>query len=115
MLKALDGYPAPGATSVKYSWTGDYFGPASYVQPGETIPASFFGMTGIEFITVSGNSQSGTYTVRPAFAANSAPGETRAPVFSTVQLQWLTAATGAQAGAGTNLSAENVRMMVVGI
>lgn len=115
MFKALDGYPAPGAMSVKYQWAGDYFGPASYAQPGETVPASLFGMTGIESITVVGNSQSGTYTVRPALAANSVPGETRAPVFPSVQMQWLVAATGAQVTAGTNLSGEVVRIVVVGI
>lgn len=115
MIKSLDGYPAPGAMTVKYQWAGDYFGPASYVQPGDNITAAMFGMTGIEAVFVVGNSESTTYTVRPQLAANSAAAEVRAPVFATVQLQWLVAATGAQVAGATNLSAEVVRIIVVGI
>jgi hypothetical protein len=104
----------------------DWTGPASYVPVvnnsanplapptgGQAINAANFGLAtpNIEGIFVVGSSISGTYTVQ-AFqyaAYNQGQGN------NTWLLRWIVAATGAEVGAGVNLSAEIVRLVAFGL
>lgn len=93
-----------------------YAGPASYtsVVPGtppagptggQTIDATRFGLKYIEFI-MGGMDESGTYLV---FAAAGNPATAQ-----TYTLIWITANTGAQVAATTNLSTFKVRLTAIG-
>jgi hypothetical protein len=96
----------------------DISGPASYVQVvtgatpsgGQSITAAMFGLgAGMEGVEPIAASTTGTYEV----VAIQAP-------FLTGQnnpnwiLRWIVSATGAEAGAATNLSAEQVRLRAFG-
>jgi hypothetical protein len=100
----------------------DIAGPASYVQVtngtpptgptgGQAIGPSNFGLVaGLEGIDLVGGSTSGTYIVTPFQS-------TVQNLYSNNQnwlLRWSVAATGAEVAAGTNLSAEYVRLIAFG-
>lgn len=91
----------------------DHTGPASYITGGETFPAqsSFggpnsLGLSGLNFVS-SGHTESGTYYVVPVFGGKGA-------IKGTIKLVWYVTATGAQVASAVNLSAEVVRLLVVG-
>lgn len=100
----------------------DWAGPASYTQVvngvapalptgGQAIGNANFGLgAGLEGIIVVGSSISGTYTVQAFQLTNYNQGFGN----TTWILRWITAATGAEASALANLSAEIVRLIGFG-
>lgn len=106
----------------KYMLVVDHFGPASYPTGGETITAAQYGIGGIDFIdstndinqgTVqyTGVSFSGTYYVDIKLATTTAPGGS----VSSLKAQWFVVATGAEVANTTNLSAEKIRLRIMGV
>ncbi len=103
----------------------DHYGPTSYTvitpgtppaQPtgGDSISAKACGLVQIEAVIVLGDS-SGTYGGRafcPAASRTGAPSGQGGSATS-VPLQWITSATGAEVGA-VNLSAVALRIVVIG-
>jgi hypothetical protein len=115
MLKPLDGYPAAAASSAKRQWAGDYFGPANYQQPGETVPVASLALMGFEYAIPAALSQSNNYYAKVIYPAASGVNETRAPTYANMTLQWYYAANNVQVANNSNLSAEVTRLVVVGI
>lgn len=86
----------------------DYTGPASYVTGGVTVGASAFGLSsGLYCVIPMDLSVSGTFYLRVFSIA--------APKAKSVKIKWFTAATNAEVGNGTNLSAEKVRILAFGV
>lgn len=86
----------------------DYTGPASYVTGGVTVSSSAFGLsTGVYGIWPMDLTVSGTFYIR-VFSVPS-------PKKNSVKIKWFTAATNAEVGNGTNLSAEKVRVLGLGV
>lgn len=91
-------------------------GPASYVQVvtgsppsgGQTVNATDMGLKSIESVGDISLSDDGQYICFPLFISNPSRPTT------SFRLMWITAAGGAEAGGGTNLSARSVRMRVTG-
>jgi hypothetical protein len=102
----------------------DWAGPASYVQVvvgtgtpptsptgGQAISNTAFGLSaGLEGIDIIGGSQSGTYSV-DVFQANSYNQGQPNPNWI---IRWTVNATGAEVGAGVNLSQELIRLRAFG-
>lgn len=89
----------------------DHTGPASYVTGGETLGTPTYGGSNVlgtrGYTYVSGGmTNSGTYRVDCLYGGSG--------VRSQVKLRWTVVATGAQVAATTNLSAETVRLLVIG-
>jgi len=93
-------------------------GPASYVQVvngvapsgGQAIDNTTFGLSaGLEGVEAVGASSTGTYEV----TAIMAPFSPLVPVNKWI-LRWVVQSTGAEAGAGVNLSAETIRLRAFG-
>jgi hypothetical protein len=86
----------------------DLTGPVSYVTGGVTIGASAFGLSsGLYAVLPMDLTVSGTFYIRIFSVA--------APKAKSVKIMWFTAATNAQVGNGTNLSAEKVRVVAFGV
>lgn len=86
----------------------DLTGPVSYVTGGVTISASAFGLSsGLYFVSPMDLTVSGTFYLR-VFSPSAAK-------VKTVKIKWFTAATNAEVGNGTNLSAEKVRVFALGV
>lgn len=83
----------------------DISGSASYVQGGDTLSPPSFGFNSYIWSLTGGVSQSGTYFVIGR-ALNSG--------YSQFQLVWYVSSTGAEVGAGVDLSAETVRVAAIG-
>jgi hypothetical protein len=94
-------------------------GPSSYTQitpgtpptGGQTLNAKDVGLGTIDFV-FPGTSDNGTYIVYPIWTTQSAgvkPGQA-----TSVQLMWITAATGAQVSGATNLSGRSVKLFIRG-
>jgi hypothetical protein len=96
---------------------GDYFGNNNYQQGGDKTYASDWGLSGIEHFGVqSGRSASGTYSVVVYPPANSSnANESVASTYNNVTLKWLYAANGVEVANNTNLSAESLRVFVIGV
>ena len=92
-------------------------GPASYtvitpgtpLSGGQLVPASAFGLQNIVAAWPVSNSNDGTYAVHVFLSPYEKGGSS-----TSIALQWLTAATGAEVAGATNLSARTVRIMAVG-
>lgn len=96
-------------------------GPASYTQMtagpvagGDTLQAVEGGLKHIDFVA-GGLSDSGTYRVEcvPA-AANPSTNKQAASSATTYVLRWVVVGTGSQAASELDLSAETVRLRVIG-
>jgi len=86
----------------------DLTGPLSYVTGGVTISASALGLSsGLYFVSPMDLSVSGTFYLR-VFSIS-------APKAKTFKVKWFTAATNVEVGNGTNLSAEKVRVLALGV
>ena len=83
----------------------DISGSASYVQGGDALSPQSFGFNSYIWSLTGAVSQSGTYFVL---------GRALSSGFSQFQLVWFVTATGAEVGAGVNLSAETVRIAAIG-
>jgi hypothetical protein len=90
----------------------DHTGPASYVTGGETFPAqstfggpNSLGLSGV-YWSSGGLTESGNYIVVPIFGGG-------AGVHGTIKLKWYSA-IGTEVTAATNLSAEKIRLLVIG-
>ena len=88
----------------------DHSGPSSYAAGGETINASDVGMGGLDRISASQYSMSGTYSVVVLY-----PALANAISVTSVKLAWYVVGTGAQVTNGTDLSAEHIRMEAWGV
>jgi len=94
---------------------GEYFvaargitGPASYTTGGVLISATRFGLlTKLALVIPETLSASGTYFVKILRTGTGTN-------VNTVLVQWFVQSTGAQVANGTSLSAESVRIMVIG-
>lgn len=107
----------------KYVWQGLHFGPTSYTTGGETFSAATLGWGGLEFVLADNMGQaavnsvsmvvplstSRTYFVGITFAT------TATGVVASVTIKWFVVATGAEVANATNLSAESVRLLAVGV
>lgn len=90
---------------------GNAGGPLTSPSGGQAITPSNFGLVaGLEGIDVISGSTSGTYTVDAFQATAYQSGSNN----STWLLRWNNSVTGAEAGAGTNLSGEMVRLRSFG-
>ena len=120
MSRPLDGYPDSwGATKASVL---PHTGPASYTQlvpgtppaaatGGDRIQAVSAGLKWIDFV-VGGLSDSGVYRVETVPAGRSGGPQGQQKTYYT--LRWVVVATGAEAAALLNLSAEVVRLLVIG-
>jgi hypothetical protein len=100
--------PAVGLASDLNLKLSDYTGPASYLTGGVTVGASVFGLSsGLYFVSPMDLTVSGTFYVRIFSIA--------APKAKNVKIKWFTAATNAEVGNGTNLSAEKLRVLAFGV
>lgn len=103
--------------------TVDHYGPTSYTTGGETWPSvnpnqvtggpnSLGEASVINILGLSGVTESGTYEVTPVFGG-------KGSIKSNIKLKWRYAIAsagtiGAEVSAGTNLSAEVIRLSVLG-
>jgi hypothetical protein len=110
----LNGFPAQGIGDRVISVV-DHKGPASYASVvtgappsgGDSLTAAECGMKYIEAV-FAGLSDDGTYNVEASPTVSGGGAATSAV------LMWITANTGAQVGAATNLSARTIRCLVIG-
>ena len=118
--KTLTGYPIPGALSTRTVSIIQHVGPNPYAPVvvaapstgGDPITAATFGLKTIEAL-IGGISDNGQYEVVPVFTNTNTSAQAAAGGQTTVNLQWRTAATGAEAGA-IDLSARTVRLTAIG-
>lgn len=111
-----DGYPAPGAASIRNDWRGDHFGPNnSYQANGYTLYAKDLGMAGIELCQFSAFSQSGNYYARAFFPPNSGNNEPRAIPPPSITVKWYSANGTEATNNNTALGAECVQLFASGI
>lgn len=115
-----DQYPGP-TWPVKEQWVGDHFGPGAsantgnYATGGYNLSSSALGFPGgFEWVQMS-YAQSGNYFARALYPANSGNTESRAVTFANVNIQWFYANNSAQVANNTDLSAECVRLLAIGI
>ena len=118
MSPALDGYPTPWGASFASVIT--LSGPASYVQftaPStggqdvRSLPEA--GPKTVDF-AIGGSSDDGTHRVEVVhYEAGAVPGGGTL-ANATFVLKWYVIATGAEVGAGVDISAQIVRVLVVG-
>jgi hypothetical protein len=114
--KVVKGYPTVFGN--RGACVADHTGPASYVtwtgtSGGQTLngankPVNEFGLRGLDMVIPVGISVSGTYYVKAQFLAGNGGAQTQCT------LVWYTVSGNAQPSAATNLSAETVRLFVVG-
>lgn len=120
MSRPLDGFPT-SLGSNRASVNG-ITGPSSYTQivpgtppavatGGQSINAQLFGMKYFDYV-VAGLSDSAVYRVECIPGARSGLGPKGAT--TTYTLRWVVVATGAEAAAELDLSAEIVRILAVG-
>src|ERR1700722_14376868 len=107
--------PASGRNKII---TVDHYGPASYTTGGETWPSvnpnqvtggpnSLGEASVINILGGGGVTESGTYYVVPIYGGNGA-------IKSNIKLKWYVLATDVQVAAAVNLSAEVIRLSVLG-
>src|ERR1017187_8956391 len=91
----------------------DHYGPASYVTGGEVWPPQSVyggpnsaGLSGVQWVN-GGTTESGTYRVVPIFGGN-------ASNKGSILLKWITISNNTEVAAAVNLSAEVIRLLVVG-
>jgi hypothetical protein len=98
--------------------TTDHYGPSNYKTGGETWPSvnpnqvtggpNSLGMASVgNILSAGGVTQSGTYYIVPIFGGKGSNN-------STVKIKWYVVATDAEVAAAVNLSAEVIRLSVLG-
>lgn len=98
--------------------TVDHYGPTSYTTGGETWPSvnpnqvtggpnSLGEASVINILNGSGFSESGNYRIVPVYGG-------KGTIKSNIKLIWYVASTGVQVAAAVNLSAEVIRLSVLG-
>ena len=93
----FDGYPAPGAASIKNDWRGVHFGPNNtYQAGGYNMTAQELGMTSIEMAQHADFSQSGNYYIRFTFPLKDGNNETRAIPAPYINVKWYIASNGTE-------------------
>jgi hypothetical protein len=107
----------------KKAWQGAHFGPASYTTGGETLSASTFGWGGFELVLAANHggatvdsipmivplSISQNYFVGITFSTSASGAQ------ASVTIKWYVTSTGAEVANATNLSAEKVRLLAIGV
>ena len=106
MDQPLSGYPS--FTSNKRMLVTNHFGPTSYTTGGETVAIRPLGMGGADWVGQWANSLSGLYYGMIFLPAKLGP-------VSQVTIQWFEFAGGGEVANGTNLSAETLRLAVIGV
>lgn len=120
--KPFAGYDTPGFGN-KRSWQGGHMGPASYATGGETLSAASFGWGGFEWVAADNQgvatvnstpvvvplALSTTYFVGITFATTAKGPQAK------VTIKWYVTSTGAEVSNATDLSAEEVRLMLIGV
>jgi hypothetical protein len=103
----LPGYPR--AIGGQLWVVADHYGPASYTTNGESIPAPPLRLSGIDWVNLPNPavSASGTYSVSLGYASVGLP-------VAAVTMRWYVLATGLEVANGFDLSAETIRMQVIG-
>lgn len=89
----------------------DHAGPASYTTGGETISPFPYGMTGIDFINLPNPAVSVSQNYQVVLVW---PTGQNGLSLSSIKMMWIVLSTGLEVAASTNLSAERVRMQVIG-
>ena len=91
----------------------DHYGPSSYTTNGEVWPTqspfggpNSAGLSGVQWVN-GGTSESGTYRIVPIFGGS-------ASNKGTIKLKWITISNNTEVANGTNLSAEYIRLLVIG-
>ena len=122
-IKVLPGYETVWGN--KKSAIIDYNGLKSYATGGDTFSAAQMGWGGFDVVeavwsnqltvnavpTVVNATISTTYFVAVSIATTSAPGN----AVAKVTVKWFVTSTGAEVGAGVDLSAEYVRLRLIGV
>ena len=92
----------------------DHYGPTSYVTGGEVWPPqsvyggpNSVGLNGVQSLVIPPATESGTYRVIPIYGGN-------ASNKGSVTLKWITISTNTEVVAAVNLSAEVIRILVIG-
>lgn len=85
----------------------DHDGPASYTTGGETIQAAALGFKRIAYIGGGVGSAGGANFIVPFLLGKG--------MRTSFKLGWNVQATGAEVAAATNLSADSVKLLVVGL
>lgn len=85
---------------------GDYSGPTSYVQGGDTVSRKQFGFENSIITLIGSLDQSQTYRLEPKPVQNDV---------TAWRLVWTVLATGAEAGANVNLSGFTGRLSAIGV
>lgn len=98
----------------KFMWIGDMFGPANYQAGGASIQARALGLSGFEWFSCAAGSSSGNYYVSALYPGGSSNNESRPVTAGSINVQWYSA-NGVEVPNGTNLSAEQTRLMTIGI
>jgi hypothetical protein len=107
--------PLPGYSVIgnKYIAALEHKGPAVYATGGETITAAQLGWGGIDILAAAQYSYSdaatGTYFVQVFFGVGASG------AVASVKILWRVSATGAEVGAGVDLSAEAIRIFALGV
>ncbi len=105
----------PGAAAVKHYGVYDIFGNNNYQTTGDLYTASQFGIGGVEFVDVADRTHSGTYSAAalpPANSSNSS--ELVAPCANNFTLHYYSA-NGTEVANNTDLSAEILRIKIMGV
>jgi len=111
----LPGYPSP--PGAKNESLHNVVGPASYTQVstgspptgGQTVSATAFGLQYITAAWIVNGSENGQYYGNVFLNPTQLSGGS-----ASITLQWITAATGAEAAGAANLSSFHLRIMAVG-
>ena len=91
-------------------------GPTSYATGGQTLNASQFGMGGIDGVISLGRSHSGTYDTRGAqlMPVDATPSAIKSGGVAQVRVPWYNISDALEVTATTDLSAQIVRLLILG-
>ncbi len=105
------------------AWVGDHIGPASYTTGGETFAAHDLGWGGLEIveplnkglITIGADTLVAALSISGTYFVTVTMGTSAVGAVASVTITWYVVATGAEVTAATDLSAEKVRLLVLGV
>ena len=110
--KPLPGYDTSFGN--KKAWVGDHFGPASYVTGGERFTAHQLGWGGIDFILPGNGSRIQILSMSRDYSISVLFDTAAVGAVPAVTIRWANV-FGAEVAQGTDLSAEAVRLFVLGV
>jgi hypothetical protein len=104
---ALTGYPISAANRILNVL--DHTGPASYTTGGENVPASDFNMSTLDIVLAAQLTLSGNYSVLILYPAMGTGN------VQSINIAWYAFPGGSQVSPGTNLTAEHIHLIAIGI